>query len=500
MPARPVPRIGWGPSPGRRGVPAGGGGTGMTKLHQAVRRGDMAPVRDRVRRGADPNERDRQGRTMLHVAVGKGRGPWIAEELVALGCDPGARDARGRSPLDIAAKAGNIPAAAVLLRAGADAATPDAEGLAPAVRLVRARVPHDAIMKLAFSWGEQIEGFVSLRFPELAARLDFARMVPLQSEFAMENLGLVRSDLVRLIPGRDGGPGCLLVIEFQSRPDRDMPVRLMLYASQAILQLRRTNRRAPVPHPLPVVIATGERRWPDGPKSLDGMLEPPPWTRPPGVSLSFDLTDLADPELDLSAPDNPAAVCLRAVRLRHAGIFANLDGIAAAFQDIGRIFRGPKYASLRAVMRAAVLAGTDLEANPGIIPLIQEEGNMSRLAESLNEAMARKMQEGLSQGRSEGRSEGLSQGRSQGRSEGLSQGRSEGRSEGQREGRIQTFSEIAEHRFGPDVAGALRAHLARIGDPDAVRRSGLALLDCASGAEVLARLRNGGHDPGADGP
>ena len=297
-----MPRIGRGPRPRRRGSPTdpadripcggptadarralskGGGGTGMTKLHQAVRRGDMVPVRDRVERGADPNVRDRHGRTMLHVAVGKGRGPWIAEELVALGCDPGARDARSRSPLDIAAKAGNIPAAAVLLRAGADATAPDAEGLAPAVRLVRARVPHDAIMKLAFSWGEQIEGFVSLRFPELAARLDFARMVPLQSEFALENLGLVRSDLVRLIPGRDGGPGCLLVIEFQSRPDRDMPVRLMLYASQAILQLRRTNRRAPVPHPLPVVIATGERKWPDGPKSLDGMLEPPPWTRPP---------------------------------------------------------------------------------------------------------------------------------------------------------------------------------------------------------------------------
>ena len=436
----------------------------------------MDLVRDRVRRGADPNARDRQGRTMLHIAVGKGRAPGMVQELVGLGCDPGRRDDRGRSPLDVAAKARNIPAAAVLLRAGADAAAPDAEGLAPAVRLVRARVPHDAIMKLVFSWGEQIEGFVRLRFPELAARLDFARMVPLQSEFAMENLGLVRSDLIRLIPDRDGGPGCMPVIEFQSRPDRDMPVRLMLYASQAIVQLRRTNRGAPVPHPLPIVIATGERKWPDGSASLDAMLGPPPWTRPPGVSLSFDLTDLADPELDLSAPDNPAAVCLRAVRLRHEGIFANLDGIAAAFQDIGRIFRGPKYASLRAVMRAAVLAGTDLEANPGIIPLIQEEGNMSRLAESLNEAMARNRQEGLNRG--------------------LSEGRREGRSE---EG-VEILSEIAEHRFGPDVAGALRAHLARIGDPDKIRRSGLALLDCASGAEVLARLRNNGHDPGTDGP
>ena len=327
-------------------------------------------------------------------------------------------------------------------------------------------------VKLAFSWGEQIEGFVSLRFPELAGRLDFTRTVPLQSEFALETLGLVRSDLVRLIPGLDGGPGCLLVLEFQSRPDRDIPVRLMLYASQAILQLRRANRGAPVPRPLPGVIATGDRRWPDGPASLDGLLEPPPWSGPPGVSLSFDLTDLADPELDLSAPDNPAAACLRALRLRHGGIFANLDGIGAVFQDIGRIFRGPKYASLRAVMRAAVLAGTDLEENPGIIPLIQEEGNMSRLAESLNEAMARKKQEGLSQGLNQGRSEGS----------------------------IQTLSEFAEHRFGPDVAGALRAHLARLGDPDEIRRTGLALLDCGSGAEVLARLRSNGHDPAADRP
>ena len=239
---------------------------------------------------------------MLHVAVGKGRGPWIAEELVALGCDPGARDARGRAPLDVAAKAGNIPAAAVLLRAGADAtAMPDAEGLAPAVRLVRARVPHDAIMKLAFSWGEQIEGFVSLRFPELAARLDFARMVPLQSEFAMENLGLVRSDLVRLIPGRDGGPGCLLVIEFQSRPDRDMPVRLMLYASQAILQLRRTNRRAPVPHPLPVVIATGERKWPD-------------WTEIPGRPAGAAAMDAPARGLAVLRPHRPRGSGTRPVR------------------------------------------------------------------------------------------------------------------------------------------------------------------------------------------
>ena len=97
---------------------------------------------------------------------------------------------------------------------------------------------------------------------------------------------------------------------------------------------------------------------------------------------------------------------------------------------------------------------------------------MSRLAESLNEATARKKQDGLIQSRSEGR----------------------------RKGSIQTLSEFAEHRFGPDVAGALRAHLARIGDPDEIRRTGLALLDCGSGAEVPARLRNNGRDPAADGP
>ena len=304
---------------------------------------------------------------------------------------PGVRDARGRSPLDIAAKAGNVPATAVLLGAGADAAAPDAEGIAPAARLVGAGFPTTRIMKLAFSWGEQIEGFVSLRFPELAGRLDFTRTVPLQSEFALETLGLVRSDpgAADTRPGRRSGLPAGARVPIPPRPGHAGAADALRLPGDTSVAAYEPGGR-PVPRPLPGVIATGDRRWPDGPASLDGLLEPPPWSGPPGVSLSFDLTDLADPELDLSAPDNPAAACLRALRLRHGGIFASLDGIGAVFQDIGRIFRGPKYASLRAVMRAAVLAGTDLEETPGIIPLIQEEGNMSRLAESLNEAMARK--------------------------------------------------------------------------------------------------------------
>lgn len=82
--------------------------------------------------GADPNARDKYGRTAMMVAIDRARSPLRAEEFVALlldrGADPNARDTYGRTALMYAAEHGSRKAAALLLDRGADVSAQDVEG------------------------------------------------------------------------------------------------------------------------------------------------------------------------------------------------------------------------------------------------------------------------------------------------------------------------------------------------------------------------------------
>lgn len=78
--------------------------------------------------GADPNEKDKNGRTALMAAAIKGQKA-VAEFLLAKGADANARDSEGATPLMDAAWGGNPQTVKLLLQKGSDVNATDLDGL-----------------------------------------------------------------------------------------------------------------------------------------------------------------------------------------------------------------------------------------------------------------------------------------------------------------------------------------------------------------------------------
>jgi ankyrin repeat protein len=87
-------------------------------------------VRELVKRGCNINEKDKEGDTALHRAVGAGRIA-VARELLTLGAKVNAQDKYGITPLHIATEHGNTQTAALLLQHGASTSVKSKRGETP---------------------------------------------------------------------------------------------------------------------------------------------------------------------------------------------------------------------------------------------------------------------------------------------------------------------------------------------------------------------------------
>jgi len=92
---------------------------GTTKLHLAVRSGDVSEVQRLLRSGSNPSAGNRYGITPLYLAAESGKGDVFAM-LVKAGADTKAELPGGQTLLMTAARSGNLEAVKLLLDRGAD--------------------------------------------------------------------------------------------------------------------------------------------------------------------------------------------------------------------------------------------------------------------------------------------------------------------------------------------------------------------------------------------
>ena len=127
--------------------------------------------------------------------------------------------------------------------------------------------------------------------------------------------------------------------------------------------------------------------------------------------------------------------------------------------------------------------------------LFEEEDEMTTLHLRAKEWEAEWLRQGIAQGMEQGMERGLAQGvergLAQGMERGLAQGMERGLAQGVERGLAQERSllrEMAARKFGTAVGEALARRLESASDAEALRDIGVLIIDCADGAELLARI------------
>ncbi len=107
---------------------------------------------------------------------------------------------------------------------------------------------------------------------------------------------------------------------------------------------------------------------------------------------------------------------------------------------------------------------------------------------TLEERVSQWPRQWLEQGVEQGRAQGIEQGRAQGIEQGRAQGIEQGRAQGIEQGRA-LLSRQAARKFDAAAGEGLAAALAGVADPDRLAQVGDWIIECETGADLLARVR-----------
>ena len=348
---------------------------------------------------------------------------------------------------------------------------------------------HDSGFKLLFDHADMVRDLLRGFVPaDIVDDFDFNSLEPLSPDHVGDDLRQSRSDRVWRVRFRAAGSQewlyLLLLLEFQSTADRYMAVRVLSYTAQTWLKLIRGGdlmSDGGLPPVLPVVIYNGSSRWSAPLEVREAVAEVGPGLAPFQPRQRYLLLDQGALDVETLPSGNLVSAQVGLGR-------AAVPDVPAALGRIGALLSEPRHGSLRRAFAemARQLVGRSRTAGsqPGLVESLRElaqAGDLNAMASTLGE----RIDEYVEEKAAERHKQGIAQGLERGREEAL-----------ERELRHERamLSRLAARKFGGETAARLEALLERIDDPERFVRIGEDVIDCATGAELLARVEGAaGH-------
>ena len=374
--------------------------------------------------------------------------------------------------------------------------------------------PSDAPYKVLFHDRGLVEETVRLVAPALADQLDFDTATALDKEhLTIEGRARLQDRIVRVDKKtgklRNGRrPYVLVLFEFQSSVDADMVWRMREYAYLAEASLRQTGAvraEGAVPDMLPVVVHNGEQPW-RASAAWGGLLTGRGADGTAGLPAPIPIYATVDVR---SLADSSAVAGRLPPGSRLAGLAgletADAKALPALLVEAFARHPGPDAAGFRRGLHLRVGAVLERVGAKHCLPSLDECERMlagkrgENMTAMLDATMARwaeaKVAEGLERGMAQGVERGMAQGVERGMAQGVERGVAQGR--------LALLRRQAEKRFGTDAAQRLSALLEGVTDTPLLDDAGVRLMECDSGAELLAWLREivpaGGNGAPGDG-
>ena len=346
-----------------------------------------------------------------------------------------------------------------------------------------AREFDDAAFKRWFDHKRMVEDLLRGFAPATVARtLDFTTLEQLPADYVDDGLARGQGDAawrVRFRGAADEWLYLLVLLEFQSTVDRRMAARILAYTARMYLKLIRGGDLPPdgrLPPVLPVVIYNGERRWSAATEmgeTIAAVGEDLAPFQPRQRHLVID-------EHRLSVEDLPEENVVSAQVALEQG---SVPAMAAVLRRVSALLSGAEHASLRRAFAELTLGMVERSAaartHPELTSALRaaaETGGLnamgSVLARRIDEYIETSIEAGV-EARVEARVEGRLV---EARAQALAEARA-------------MLSRQAERKFGAGAGARLAALLAEIADPERLAEIGDLVIDCADGAELLARAK-----------